>query len=279
MKFIPKEPAELIHNTLDKSTGENIPTRVDLNANVNVSPDHPLKDLLRLVASILGIVLVIYLLLGFAVDLLVPHLSSGLEKSLGRLFQSQFITTAIPEKSKSLQVIMDKFSSVLTPDDRRLEYRVCVIQENTVNAVAIPGGMVVVFSGLLDKIATNDEIAFVLAHELGHFHYRHHLKAMGRSLLAMLFSVAVLGENSSASQFIVGSLYQMEMKFSRAQEKAADLYALNLLKKCYGSVAGALKFMEKQAREENAWQFFYYFASHPHPQQRLEYMREALKEP
>lgn len=268
---------EFVHNAVNKSTGENIPTGSDPNRNVNITPGHPLKDLLRLLTIILGVLILTYILLGFAVDLAAPYISPELEKSLGRLFQSHFTAAEMPKKSEQLQTLLDTFLPALTPDDRRLQYRVSVTRDNRVNALAVPGGLVVVYSGLLDKIDADDEIAFVLAHELGHFHYRHHLKALGRSLLLMILSIAVLGENSSATQFISASLYQVQMKFSRSQEKAADLFALSLLKKCHGSVDGALGFMEKLAQQKNSWQVLYYFASHPHPQKRLEYIRKALK--
>jgi predicted Zn-dependent protease len=278
MKFVPKEPPEFKHSTVHLCNDENISTGLEPNGNVNVTPGHPLKDVLRMLAIILGVLVLIYILLGFAVDLVAPHISPEMEKSLGRLFQSQFIAQKMPQKSKQLQTLLNNFLPALTPDDRRLEYQVNVIRDDTVNAVALPGGMVVVFSGLLDKMDSNEEVAFVLAHELGHFHHRHHLRSLGRSLLTMIFSIAVLGENSSATQFIAASFYQMQMKYSRNQEKAADLFALNLLKKCYGSVDGALKFMEKQVLREKSSLAFYYFSSHPHPQQRLEYIRKAFKD-
>jgi predicted Zn-dependent protease len=147
-----------------------------------------------------------------------------------------------------------------------------------VNAIAVPGGTIVVLSGLLDKVDSRAEIAFVLAHELGHFHHRDHLKGLGRALVALVLvlSVTILGEDSPAAEFIFNSLGQVEMKFSRDQERAADLFAVNLLKKCYGSADGALDFMRKLARQEKRWKLFYYFSSHPHPGDRLEYMKKVI---
>lgn len=267
------------HKPIDHTDSDTpMPTPPIVLKNPDEKPYSVIREFGPMVMVIIGVIVGIYLLLGLVVNLVVPHLPVGLEKSLGNLVQSQFPYPEIPDKSAQLQRLLDKFAPSLTADDRRLTYRVQVVQEDMVNAVAIPGGSIIVFSGLLDKVATADEIAFVLAHELGHFHYRHHLKGIGRSLLTMIISIAILGENSSISHMLVASFHQMEMKYSRSQEKEADLYALNLLKTCYGSAEGALRFMEKLARQDKTWQVLYYFASHPHPQDRLDYMKEKLNE-
>ena len=247
-----------------------------LKENVNVTPGSPLKELLKLLAWIGGSLVVLYILLGFVVTLIAPHISPKVETAMGRLFKNYLCVHEIKKESGRLQEIMDGFKSFLIEDDRRLDYKVCVTRNSQVNAIAVPGGMVVVFSGLLDKVDSQDEIAFVLAHELGHFHHRDHLKGIGRALVALVLSITILGENSPATNFIFNSLVQVEMKFSRSQEKAADLFAVNLLKKCYGNAGGALVFMRKLASEEKRLKLFYYFSSHPHPSDRLEYIKKAL---
>jgi Zn-dependent protease with chaperone function len=244
--------------------------------NVNVTPGSPLKELLKLLLWIGGSLVVLYILLGFVVNLMAPRISPKVETAMGSLFKNHLCVHEIKKESGKLQKIMDGFKPFMTKEDRRLDYKVCVTRNSQVNAIAVPGGTVVVFSGLLDKVDSRDEISFVLAHELGHFHHRDHLKGMGRALVALVLSVTILGENSPATNFIFNSLVQVEMKFSRNQEKAADLFAVKLMKKCYGNADGALAFMKKLASEEKRRKLFYYFSSHPHPSDRLEYIKEAL---
>ena len=248
----------------------------ELEENVNVTPGKPLKEFFKLLAWIGGGLVVIYILLGFVVQLIAPHISPGVEKAMGGLFENALCVEQQGQESQKLQLIIDEFKPFLSKDDRRLDYRVCVTGDHRVNAIAVPGGTIVVFSGLLDKVDSRAEIAFVLAHELGHFHHRDHLKGLGRALVALVVSVTILGEDSPAAKFIFNSLGQVEMKFSRNQERAADIFAVNLLKKCYGSADGALAFMRKLARQEKRWKLFYYFSSHPHPGDRLEYMEKII---
>ncbi|MCP5054038.1 MAG: M48 family metallopeptidase [bacterium] len=252
------------------------PKQLDEDINVNVSRGSPLKEFFKLLAWVVGSLILLYLLLGLVVTWMAPHISPKVEKAIGRLFANFLCTSENEKKSAELQTIIDEFRPFFTPGDRRLTYRVCVDSGKQVNAIAVPGGMMVVFSGLLDKVEERNEIAFVLAHELGHYHHRHHLKSLGRGLVALVLSIAITGENSSATNFVFNSINQLEMKFSRNQEKAADLYAIDLLKKCYGNIDGALSFMEKMIINETRGKFLYYFASHPHPKYRLEYIKETL---
>lgn len=217
----------------------------ELKENVNVTPGSPLKDFIKLLAWIAGSLVVLYIVLGFVVTLTAPHISPGVETAMGKLFEGHFCALEVKEKSAEMQKVMDRFKPFLSLDDLRLDYRVCVTRNPQVNAIAVPGGTVVVFSGLLDKVDSQKEIAFVLAHELGHFHHRDHLKGMGRALVALVLSVTILGENSAATRFIFNTIGQVEMKFSRSQEKAADLFAVDLLIKCYGNAEGAPGVYEK----------------------------------
>ncbi|MCP4213194.1 MAG: M48 family metallopeptidase [bacterium] len=250
----------------------------ELKENVNVSKGHPLKEALKLTGIILGLLLAIYLVLGFVVDLMVPHISPEVEISIGRHFKTALFSHESESKDRSaeLQKIMDSFAPYMDTVDERLDYKIAVIDNSQVNAVALPGGLIVVFSGLLDKVTSKKEIAFVLAHELGHFHHRDHLKGLGRSLVMLTMTTLILGNDSSASNFISNSVMQLEMKFSRDQEKAADLFAVDLMRKRFGNADGAVAFMKKMVTESSDWKLLYYFSTHPHPSSRREYIEEYI---
>ncbi len=254
MKFIPKE----------------------INNNVNISPTSPVKDFFELVIKILGLILAVYVLLGFVVDYIAPRISIKTEVDLGRLFSSRLERKKQVYTELQVQQILDellKNSQNLPP----FNYRVYVEESRDINALALPGGSIVVFSELLKQARSRNEIAVVLAHELGHFYHRDHLRGLGRSLVFLLISSALFGSDSSASKVITNAMTNAEMRFSQSQEKAADLYALDLLNKTYGNVAGAIDFFEKMSEKEKLWSFFYIFASHPYPESRVKALKEAIK--
>jgi predicted Zn-dependent protease len=248
----------------------------EIKTNVNISPTSPVKDFFELVIKILGFILVIYVGLGFAVDYIAPRISTNTELRLGKLFSARFEKKERTPAELQLQQILDelvKKSQGLPP----FNYKVYLEESKDVEALALPGGNIVVLSALLKEVDSRNALAMVLAHELGHFYHRDHLRGLGRSLVFLLISSTLLGSDSSASKVVTNAVTNAEMRFSQVQEKAADLYALDLLNKTYGNVAGTTDFFEKMLRKEKLWSFFYIFASHPYPASRITAIKENIK--
>ena len=134
-------------------------------------------------------------------------------------------------------------------------FRVALVENEAANAMALPGGVIIVSTGLLKEIDSEEEIAFVLAHELGHFAHRDHLKGIGRGLLLYSLLLFFTGSDSSLTSFVGNSLVGVQMKFSQYQENMADNYALDLMHRRFGRVNGGLEFMGRlpQKKKEVAW--------------------------
>jgi predicted Zn-dependent protease len=104
--------------------------------------------------------------------------------------------------------------------------------DHTVNAFALPGGHVFILSGLLKKAESPDEVAGVLAHELGHVVLRHHLRTAMRSLGVGAVASAVLGDTGGLAALLAsGSGQLVDLAFSRDQESEADEFAVELAAK------------------------------------------------
>lgn len=249
----------------------------ELSGNVNVSRRHPLREFFRLLAITVGGLAIIYLLLGLAIQYIAPHISPSVETAMGDVLNQRLLQNELPEESRKLQEILNRFIPHLSEDDRRISYSVYVSDNPIANAMALPGGTILAYRGVLELIKDPEEQAFILAHELGHFHHRHHLRQFGRGMAAILISMALTGENSGVSHFIVNTIGPVEMKFSRSQEYDADIFALVLLRKTFGRVQGDFTFMKKLAQQERFKTLQHYFASHPPPSERLSYMRRFLE--
>lgn len=92
-----------------------------------------------------------------------------------------------------------------------------------VNAVALPGGRIILFEGLLKQAGSSDEVAGVLAHEIGHVRHRDTIAALLRQLG---LSVVLGGVDGNVAGAINGLL---SMTYSRDAERAADAYAIDRL--------------------------------------------------
>ena len=105
------------------------------------------------------------------------------------------------------------------------QYSFDVIDSKDVNAFALPGGPTFFYTGLMDKLKTEDELAGVIGHELTHVRKQHWAKAyadsqkrqLGLTALLLVFHAGAVASNVTS---IANSLY--DLKFSRGDETAAD---------------------------------------------------------
>lgn len=245
--------------------------------NANVTPTHPLKELVVLLAGVLGSILGVYLILGVAVDWVVPRVSMETEQKLAAIFMpSGGGANNLSETEKKLQTLLDEIQKRCA----HLPYNLTVntADSSMINAMALPGGRIIVTSGLLDKIESENELAFILGHEMGHYAHRDHLRGLGRALVMMVVSTVLFGADSSVSRFIGNSVNVTEMNFSRSQENRADEYGLATLNCVYGHVTGATDFFQKIPKENDPGKFGHYFASHPENQRRITHLNDLGRE-
>ena len=206
--------------------------QTELKGNVNVSQTSPLNNFFVLLGGISGIILSFYIILGFAVDIIVPRLPVTFEKSMGRIFLKKFKVVETDQQNPRLQSILNRLSAEM--EDSGLNYRVYTVPNKKFNALALPGGNILLFSGLLDKVDSDREIAFVLAHELGHYAARDHLRGLGRGLVFLFMSVSI-AISSFLTIYLINSYVSlnswMVYKFSRlfsgqvTEEPRYELYS------------------------------------------------------
>jgi predicted Zn-dependent protease len=251
-------------------------TPKQLETNVNVSHTSPLKDFCVLAGGLLAICVGLYVILGFCVDFIAPHLPPETEAALGSPFKAIYADAVDNDEARNLSRILKSLGEGEAGGPGT--FRVVLVENEAVNAMALPGGVIVVFSGLLEEIDSEEEIAFVLAHELGHYAHRDHLKGMGRGLLLYSMLLFFTGSDSSLTSFVGNSLVGVQMKFSQRQETLADNYALDLMNRRFGRVTGGLKFMGQMAAKEKKGRLAYYFATHPHPEKRIENLKNRARE-
>ena len=128
---------------------------------------------------------------------------------------------------------LGKLTARLLDEDAALpEIRFAVVDHEMPNAFAAPGGRIVLFRGLLDIAETPEEIASVLAHELGHTAHRDPIRLTLRSAGSAGVLTLVLGDATGGAFAAVMAEALIGARHSRAAEAAADVYA-------HGMMAGA----------------------------------------
>ena len=135
----------------------------------------------------------------------------------------------------------------------------------------------VIFRGLLDEINSENELAYILGHELGHFIHRDHLRGLGRGLVLATAATFLFGSDNTLSQLVTGTVSFAQMKFSQKQEAAADLFALELINKHYGHTGGATDFFRRVIEKKEINKFRYFFSTHPDPDARVKAIEREIK--
>jgi Zn-dependent protease with chaperone function len=248
---------------------------------INVSRAHPLREALLLVGGVVAISAAAAVAVAVAADLVAPHIPIELE---ARLFSGWFDRgvedgEAATPRERLLAQLLNRMASHW-PENPYV-FEIAIWDEPEPNAVALPGGVIAVTNALLESVESENELAFVLGHELGHFHNRDHLRGLGRGIAFSLLLVAVgVGGGGSAVQLasLAGQFAQRD--FDRDQEIEADRFGLALLAAEYGHVSGAEAFFEHlpEPDESPGGEFASYFSTHPVNVSRIQALHAAASE-
>lgn len=247
--------------------------------NVNVTPVHPVKEALTLTAGILAVSVVGFLLVGFLVEQVVVRLPPEVESSTFGALLSDLEDRAdeqvADERLLAARDVMHRLLSHAPASSYR--HRVELLAMRDTNAFALPGGAIMLTRGFLDSVESENELAFVLGHELGHFHHRDHLRRLGRGMvlglgLAMLTGAAVNAPGLPEFVEQIGG-----RTLDRSREYAADAFGLELLHATYGHVNGATHFFDRLPKSgfdsAASW-----VSTHPAGADRIERLRQIARE-
>lgn len=254
---------------------------------VNVTPQHPLVDFAYLVSVVIIISALLFFSLGLTADWLVTRLSPETENKIGQLLtQSLTAPTTVLKDDPRIQYLEELLAALPTPNETiRLPLTVHLLENETINAAILQGGHILVNTGLLKAVESENELAFVLAHELGHFQARDPIKGLGRSLV-FISVLAVLGIGTSESgglpDLISFTGQWTSLHYSRQQESAADFYALQHLVHRYGHGAHGLNFFKRIESQEKSIQkilkISQYFSTHPLTADRINELNQKAIE-
>jgi predicted Zn-dependent protease len=120
--------------------------------------------------------------------------------------------------------------------------KVVVVDHRLVNAFALPGGYIYIFNGLLQKARSPDELAGVLAHEIGHVKLRHGLRAVIQAGGLGFLLGTVFGDFAGGTAVVYASRTLIQSAFSRDNEREADHFAVDLMLKAGGDPMGLARF-------------------------------------
>jgi predicted Zn-dependent protease len=178
---------------------------------------------------------------------LADHISREQEAELGELVLAQVrSTTPLTDAGPAVQAIRSIGERLLPEPSYR--YRWFVARSPELNAFAAPGGVVVVYSGLILAADCPEELAGVLAHEVAHSELRHGLRALLQSM-GLKFVLSALLSGGIQEYLGISAAQYTELEFSRDAEREADREAVRRLNAARIDARPMLSMLDKLARE------------------------------
>jgi Zn-dependent protease with chaperone function len=162
--------------------------------------------------------------LGAAVD---AQVRSALDKNHEG---ARFVCGTDTAESAGRAAFDKMFATLERAAGQPIPLRIAVVRSEEANAVTLPGGIIYVFHGLIDKAESADEVAGVIAHELGHVAHRDGTRTvLQQGAMSFLFGM-LLGDFVGGGAVILAAKTILQTSYSRDVEAAADTYAVDLMK-------------------------------------------------
>jgi Zn-dependent protease with chaperone function len=210
------------------------------------------------VAATVSLLLVAWFGVPAIAERLAPLLPAGIERKLGDAVDLQVrgmldnrrlgagFECGSQDSEKPGRAAFDKLMQRLhTAAALPLPVRSLVVRRAEANAMALPGGQIYVFRGLIEKADTADEVAGVIAHELGHVAHRDGSKAVLQAGgLSFLFGM-LLGDFVGGGAVVFAAKSVLQSSYSREAEAAADAYGAALMNKAGGNARALASMLDK----------------------------------
>lgn len=194
--------------------------------------------------------------------------------------EKQYKTISDPVMLARLNSIGQRIVAVC--DRKNLTYRFAILDQKEINAVSLPGGYIYVYKGLLDFVKNDDELAGVLAHEVGHIVAKHSIKrlqaAMGLNILTVL-AAASGNTDAAAGTDLAG--FSMMMSYSREDELLSDKLAVRYMRKAGFKPSAITSFLDRlkqKSLNEPLRPGGFYARTHPYISERISIIKQELGE-
>jgi predicted Zn-dependent protease len=201
------------------------------------------------------------------------------EKKLGELILKTIKATGAEIDSTKVKVFIDSMAKRIC-EDNNIEFnklKIHLIESSEINAFALPDNNMVIYSGLLTYANTAEEVAGVMAHELGHMEKNHVMKKLVKEIgIAMLFTIA--GGDAGFEIIKETARVLSSSAFDRSQETEADLYAVEIMTKAGIDPEHLGNFLFRLGKKNEIPEELAWLSTHPESKERAAKILEKKKE-
>lgn len=233
---------------------------------VNIPKDNFFLQMLKLLSVLVFLSFLVYGVLKIALYFVVDNLPPSYEKKLTHLVSIDMDIDNLKSSAYLDEITQTIEACAKLP----YEIKTFIIPDKTPNAFALPGGTIYITEGMLKSLKNQNELVFILGHEMGHFKNRDHLKGFGTKLL---FSLLTLSLGEGYGTILNTTLDISNVKYSQSAELEADAFSLDVMQCAYGNVSDATTLFQ---RMDDGGEWSYFFTTHPAFKKRLEMMQSRI---
>lgn len=163
-------------------------------------------------------------------DAVADRVPTEWEEKLGQDYYQTLFKESIKEPDPQVQKALDEISKRLLASvpDQPYHFRVYIHPSKMVNAMALPGGTIILFQGLINKTETPEELAGVMAHEFQHVLKRHSTRGIIRSEAINILATVVSGDSMMNVLIQAGGMLEF-LRYNRELESQADAEGMKMM--------------------------------------------------
>ena len=181
-----------------------------------------------------------------------------------------------PKALDAVQGVVDRLAPHAAV--RGVNYRVLIVDSGVVNALALPGGTILVFRGLIDEMDSTEQLSAVIAHEMSHVTLRHHLTQIARSVGIVAAVNIVIGDVGGIVAIGSEVLQNAALNnYSQVQETEADLEGARMMHAA-GIDPQAMIQMLGALPEAHLHGALSWLSTHPNSDERIKSVQQFLDE-
>lgn len=192
-----------------------------------------------------------------------------------------------PKYNEQVQRVGQRIASVVGDSMPNAQWEFVVFDSEQINAFAMPGGHVGVYTGLLKLVHSDDELATVMGHEIGHVMARHSGERLTQTVMAEggAIALAAYTETTEMSDdkktalraaYGLGATYGLLMPFSRKHESEADEIGLKIAARAGYDPRASVTFWQKMQAASGSGQPPEFLSTHPSHETRIEHLKELM---
>ncbi len=226
------------------------------------------KNYILLPTIALLITAVIYILLSLSIYKTLSTFPAGEEIIWNYFFADPSLIIANKSRYHNIQTIVDHLPIEISNTPHKI--KIIIKQDPYINAFAAPGNRIILTTGLLKSVKSENALLFIIGHEIGHLARKDHLYGFSKMLVAKYYKII------TRSSLLYEILLLIDSSKSQETEYLMDIVALKILLHHYKNADGVDEVFKMLLAQENNKALSYTSSTHPQIRKRQQKIKELI---